>query len=171
MESKTDKLLSDLEENLKFFVQLGIESLSVESPTSSIEDRICQCRKCPLSESRTKAVPGEGKYDAELMFVGEYTENDTIHIKITSLNNGKFTNSLVFFNDPYDYRIHKMQSDNENIPLDGNWGKAVLVTACTNTTGSESFSYQLETEIISLEGLFMMVRSISTEFSKTSLSG
>lgn len=71
MERKTEKLLTDLEENIKYFVQLGIASVSVESSTPSIEDQICQCHKCPLSDSRTNAVPGEGNRDADLMFVGE----------------------------------------------------------------------------------------------------
>ena len=29
------------------------------------------CPKCPLSQSRTKAVPGEGPGDARIMFIGE----------------------------------------------------------------------------------------------------
>lgn len=84
----------------------------------------------------------------ELNFNGDWSESDTIHIEVSSLNGGEFKNSLIFFNDPYDFRIHTMQSGNEYIPLDGNWEKAVLVTACTNTIGSDSFSYQLKTEKI-----------------------
>ncbi len=33
--------------------------------------RIRTCPDCPLSESRTHAVPGEGPADAEVMFIGE----------------------------------------------------------------------------------------------------
>ena len=33
--------------------------------------KVLACRLCPLSERRTKAVPGEGNRKAELMFVGE----------------------------------------------------------------------------------------------------
>ncbi|MCS7275560.1 MAG: uracil-DNA glycosylase [Dehalococcoidia bacterium] len=33
--------------------------------------RIRTCTDCPLSESRTHAVPGEGPADAEVMFIGE----------------------------------------------------------------------------------------------------
>ena len=71
MERKTEKLLTDLEENIKFFAQLGIPSVSVEPSALSIEERICQCQRCPLSSSRKNAVPGEGNRNAELMFVGE----------------------------------------------------------------------------------------------------
>ena len=71
MERKTEKLLTDLEENIKFFAQLGIPSVSVEFPTPTIEERICQCQRCLLSKSRKNAVPGEGNRNAELMFVGE----------------------------------------------------------------------------------------------------
>lgn len=40
----------------------------------SLEDlsnAICDCKKCPLSKSRTNAVPGTGKPDAEILFIGE----------------------------------------------------------------------------------------------------
>ena len=36
-----------------------------------LEERIRVCRKCPLGELRTNAVPGAGSYYAEIMFVGE----------------------------------------------------------------------------------------------------
>ncbi|WP_297487332.1 type-4 uracil-DNA glycosylase [Thermococcus sp.] len=36
-----------------------------------LEERIRNCRKCPLWELRTNPVPGAGSYDAEVMFVGE----------------------------------------------------------------------------------------------------
>ena len=71
MERKTEKFLTDLEESIKFFLQLGITSVPVASSTPSIEERIYQCQRCPLSHSRTKAVPGEGSPNADLMFVGE----------------------------------------------------------------------------------------------------
>jgi DNA polymerase len=36
-----------------------------------IEESIRNCQLCPLSKSRTNAVPGEGSYDARLMILGE----------------------------------------------------------------------------------------------------
>lgn len=36
-----------------------------------LEERIRKCRKCPLGNLRTNAVPGAGSYDAKVMFVGE----------------------------------------------------------------------------------------------------
>ncbi|MBN1224771.1 MAG: uracil-DNA glycosylase [Candidatus Aminicenantes bacterium] len=76
MEKRTEKILSDLEESIKFFSELGIASLSADKPGPSIEERILRCRLCPLSASRTKAVPGEGSGDADLMFVGEAPGRD-----------------------------------------------------------------------------------------------
>jgi len=38
---------------------------------ASVHEEILRCRKCPLAEGRTRAVPGEGNLAAELMFVGE----------------------------------------------------------------------------------------------------
>lgn len=37
----------------------------------SLHDEIKGCKKCPLHETRTNAVPGEGPVDAKVMFVGE----------------------------------------------------------------------------------------------------
>jgi uracil-DNA glycosylase family 4 len=36
-----------------------------------LNKKILNCRLCPLSQGRTRAVPGEGRAQAELMFVGE----------------------------------------------------------------------------------------------------
>lgn len=48
-------------------------SASKESPErlEDVNDRILACTRCPLSQGRTQAVPGEGHVRAELMFVGE----------------------------------------------------------------------------------------------------
>jgi DNA polymerase len=37
----------------------------------ALEEKILRCSLCPLSQGRTRAVPGEGDYYAPLMFVGE----------------------------------------------------------------------------------------------------
>jgi DNA polymerase len=36
-----------------------------------IAEEIRACTRCPLAETRTRAVPGEGPLDAEIMFIGE----------------------------------------------------------------------------------------------------
>ncbi|MFO7872045.1 MAG: type-4 uracil-DNA glycosylase [Candidatus Undinarchaeales archaeon] len=36
-----------------------------------IDKEIINCKKCRLSEKRTKAVPGEGPEDADILFIGE----------------------------------------------------------------------------------------------------
>ena len=36
-----------------------------------IADKVRDCFDCRLSKTRTKAVPGDGDYDAEIMFIGE----------------------------------------------------------------------------------------------------
>jgi uracil-DNA glycosylase family 4 len=76
LERRTEELLNGLEENIKFFLQLGITSVSSASPVPPIEERICQCQRCPLSNSRKNAVPGEGNRNADLMFVGEAPGRD-----------------------------------------------------------------------------------------------
>ena len=58
-------------EKLKFFSLLGVEFVTQESSVLSLEETILNCQKCPLSQTRTHAVPGEGDLNADLMFVGE----------------------------------------------------------------------------------------------------
>ncbi len=41
-----------------------------------LHSQIRRCRRCPLSRTRTKAVPGEGVPDASVMFVGEAPGGD-----------------------------------------------------------------------------------------------
>jgi DNA polymerase len=71
-----DKLLSEVEEKLKFLSLLGVDFVTQESPALSLEETILNCKKCPLSQSRTHAVPGEGDLNAELMFIGEAPGRD-----------------------------------------------------------------------------------------------
>ncbi len=42
-----------------------------QAALQEIADRVRQCTLCPLSTGRTNAVPGAGRVDAEIMFVGE----------------------------------------------------------------------------------------------------
>jgi len=81
LEKRAEKLLEHLGERLKFFSELGMEFIS-SSPSSedssylSLKERIIQCQKCALSQRRKNAVPGEGNFGAELMFVGEAPGHD-----------------------------------------------------------------------------------------------
>lgn len=83
MKLTRNKLLSDIQENLSYLSQLGVEyifndpsqkrslSESVFDRFKRLEARIHNCRKCPLGAARTHAVPGEGNRQADLMFIGE----------------------------------------------------------------------------------------------------
>ena len=41
------------------------------SELEALSAEISRCTRCPLHRGRTKAVPGEGPEDAEIMFIGE----------------------------------------------------------------------------------------------------
>ncbi len=41
------------------------------SALSQLHEEIALCTRCELAKTRTRAVPGEGAEDAELMFIGE----------------------------------------------------------------------------------------------------
>jgi len=73
---QADKLLSEVEEELKFLSLLGVEFVARESSVLSLEETILNCQKCPLAQTRTHAVPGEGNLSAELMFIGEAPGRD-----------------------------------------------------------------------------------------------
>ena len=46
----------------------------------SIADNFRECQKCELCETRIKAVPGKGNFDADVIFVGEAPgRNEDIH--------------------------------------------------------------------------------------------
>ena len=76
MAKQADKLLSEVEEELKFLSLLGVEFVARESSVLSLEETILNCQKCPLAQTRTHAVPGEGNLSAELMFIGEAPGRD-----------------------------------------------------------------------------------------------
>jgi len=71
-----EELLEAIEEKLKYFSLLGADFVIKESPLLSLEEAILQCRLCPLAQTRTNAVPGEGNSSADLMFVGEAPGRD-----------------------------------------------------------------------------------------------
>jgi len=65
-----------VEEKLKFLSLLGVEFVTRESSVLLLEETILNCQKCPLAQTRTHAVPGEGNLNAELMFIGEAPGRD-----------------------------------------------------------------------------------------------
>ena len=45
-----------------------------------IAEKVKTCKNCELCETRTKAVPGKGRFDADVIFVGEAPgRNEDIH--------------------------------------------------------------------------------------------
>jgi DNA polymerase len=76
LDKKTDRFLSGVEENLRFFSEIGAGFVSQGASSPSVEERILNCQKCPLASTRTNAVPGEGNTDADLMFIGEAPGRD-----------------------------------------------------------------------------------------------
>ncbi len=58
-----------------FEIDMADDTAKHETPAAeqlaAIAAEISGCRKCPLAETRTNTVPGEGSTTAEIMFVGE----------------------------------------------------------------------------------------------------
>lgn len=76
MPKSPDKVLESFEERLKFYSFLGVDAVHREPPYEGLQKKILSCQKCPLSRTRTNAVPGEGSLDTDLMFVGEAPGRD-----------------------------------------------------------------------------------------------
>ena len=91
MDERDSRWRSDLKDRLEYFKQMGIDDVASEtagvvradrtspSPNRLLEEiaaRIRSCRRCPLSETRRNAVPGEGNSSADLMFIGEAPGRD-----------------------------------------------------------------------------------------------
>lgn len=99
MGKKCENWAEAAEEQIKFFHQIGAGFLSVPPPSQAslreaemkkaeqddetpdsrmkhLESAVLSCRKCPLAETRRKAVPGEGDIRTDLMFVGEGPGHD-----------------------------------------------------------------------------------------------
>lgn len=76
MPKSLDIILESVEERLRFYSFLGVDAVLREPPFADLRKRILSCQKCPLSRTRTHAVPGEGSLDTDLMFVGEAPGRD-----------------------------------------------------------------------------------------------
>lgn len=76
LSEEAEKLLNAIEEKLKFLSLIGADFVLEDSPLLSLEETILQCQLCPLSQTRTHAVPGEGNTNADLLFVGEAPGRD-----------------------------------------------------------------------------------------------
>ena len=77
MEKKPEDILESIQDNLEFFSQLGADFVAAPEEAAPanegalLEKQVRACRKCRLAETRTHAVPGEGNWETDLMFVGE----------------------------------------------------------------------------------------------------
>ena len=88
----------------------------------------------------------------EMLFVGEWNENDVLNVSISPHDGAKFVSSVVFYNNPYDYDIRKVASEEDRIILSGIWDKAVLITTCT-TTFTREFLFDFEVEMETVIGV------------------
>ena len=65
--AKGQKTTEEQPENDK----MSQDAAAAAKELEKIADEVRQCRKCPLGERRTNAVPGEGNPNARILFVGE----------------------------------------------------------------------------------------------------
>jgi DNA polymerase len=89
---KVEHLVGELEEQLRFLKEIGADFIfkpkpgpklgsppaghAVREEILALHEKVLRCKKCPLALGRTHAVPGEGNFEAELMFIGEGPGHD-----------------------------------------------------------------------------------------------
>lgn len=98
MKKSSDEVIAGLRDRLAFLEEMGAGFLdrgtgekpgpaagaagrrpvspAVERELREIDRRVLGCHLCPLHRLRTRAVPGEGNWAAELMFIGEAPGRD-----------------------------------------------------------------------------------------------
>ncbi|MFA6470781.1 MAG: MXAN_6640 family putative metalloprotease [Candidatus Latescibacterota bacterium] len=70
---------------------------------------------------------------AELLFVGNWQENDALDITIIPKAGFSSENTLIFYTTPYDYQIRKLNQVTSTVRLTRTWNRAVLVSSCPDT--------------------------------------
>jgi hypothetical protein len=83
----------------------------------------------------------------ELLFAGEWDEKDTLSVKVSPLDGGRYKNSLIFFNTPYEYEIINIDPAGSEIVIEKDWSKAVLISSCVSNT-YKTHSYAFDAHII-----------------------
>ncbi len=86
MAERKTHLIHDLQNHIRYLDELGAGFVTAQAPAAdspppeqdlgALEAAIRECERCPLSQSRTHAVPGEGSPQADLMFIGEGPGHD-----------------------------------------------------------------------------------------------
>jgi uracil-DNA glycosylase family 4 len=79
LKKRADDIVDHLKRDLDYLSDLGFEFVfsqekddgQRQSLLLSLQEKILRCTLCPLAAGRKNAVPGEGDFDARLMFVGE----------------------------------------------------------------------------------------------------
>lgn len=70
---------------------------------------------------------------AEILFIGDWGQEDGLKINFSTNKALATINSLIFYNTPRDYMIHHLGLSGEILPLGKKWNRAVLVSTCANT--------------------------------------
>ncbi len=81
----------------------------------------------------------------ELLFLGGWGERDALRIRTAVESDRSHENSLIFYNGPYDYRIHRLTQPETVFPLERPWNRAILVTTCVNPSPANGqFQFRAE---------------------------
>ncbi|MHB9027604.1 MAG: MXAN_6640 family putative metalloprotease, partial [Candidatus Latescibacterota bacterium] len=68
----------------------------------------------------------------EFLFLGGWNGKDALQVQSSTENGRIHENSLILYNTPSDFRIHRFTQQDATIPLEKSWNRAILVTTCVN---------------------------------------
>jgi hypothetical protein len=68
----------------------------------------------------------------EFLFLGDWNGKDALKIQSSAGSGRLHENSLIFYNTPSDFHIHRFAEQDAVIPLEKSWNRAILVSTCVN---------------------------------------
>ena len=141
-----------------------------EAALEEIAGRVRQCPLCPLATGRTHAVPGAGRADAEIMFIGEAPgfHEDQQGLPFVG-QSGKYLNDLLEMiglsrNDVFISNVVKCRPPNNRDPLPDE------IEICVNTYLKEQVEI-IRPKIIATLGRFSMALFFSKDARITKIHG
>ena len=81
----------------------------------------------------------------EYLFVGDWDMPATLTLSASSAT-GEYAGSVILYNTPYDYEVHRLDGMEDEITISKPFQKAIWVVSCTNTT-SGTHAFTLDADI------------------------
>lgn len=81
----------------------------------------------------------------EYLFVGDWEEPALLTLKTLSAT-GEYAGSVILYNTPYDYEVHRLEGTQDDVTITRPFQKAIWVVSCINTR-SGTYAFTLDVDI------------------------